>query len=59
MQELTMNEIEQVDGGIVPVIGAGIALASHLGSASLGAHLLSGAGLIVGTYGLMEYLSSK
>ncbi len=59
IQELTMEEVQQVNGGIAPVIGMGIAVASHLGSASLGAHLLSGAGLIVGTYGLMEYLSAR
>ncbi|MCL1142743.1 class IIb bacteriocin, lactobin A/cerein 7B family [Shewanella gaetbuli] len=59
IEELTFDEIEQVNGGIAPVIGAGIALASHLSSATLGGHLLSGAGLIVGTYGLLDWLSSK
>ncbi|WP_163932581.1 class IIb bacteriocin, lactobin A/cerein 7B family [Paraferrimonas sp. SM1919] len=63
MRELNLNEIEEVNGGIVPIIGFGIALASHVGvggaATTLTAHFLSGAGLALATYGLAEFLSDK
>jgi hypothetical protein len=60
MKELNVNKYEEVNGGIIPVIAAGIALASHVGvggaSATVGAHLLTGASLALATYSLAEYL---
>ena len=59
MRELTQNEIEQVNGGVVPVIGFAAALGGHLLSRGLLSWAASSTGLVTGTYGLMEYMSSR
>ncbi|WP_028773937.1 class IIb bacteriocin, lactobin A/cerein 7B family [Shewanella waksmanii] len=60
MQELTKNEIEQVNGGAVPVIAAGLALASHIGvggsATTVLGHVMSGAGLALATWSFAEYM---
>ena len=61
IRELNIDEIEEVNGGFVPVLAFAGALASHVGiggaAASLTGHLLSGFALGAATYSLAEYLS--
>jgi hypothetical protein len=57
MRELSDAEIDEVQGGIAPVIGFGVALASHAsGFSGVAGWALSSIGLIGATYGLAEYL---
>ena len=55
MRELNVNEIEQVSGGIVPVIGAVAAIASHAMARSFASYVVSRVGTITAGYGLAEY----
>ena len=58
MRELSQDEIEQVDGGVLPLIGFGIALGGKLTATSgLASWAFGSAGLIYATYGAAEYLS--
>lgn len=62
-QTLSEEELDQVSGGIVPAIFAGIALASHIGvggtATTLTAHLISGASLAYAVYSAAEYYGSS
>lgn len=58
MQELTKNEIEQVNGGIIPVIGFAAAVASHTMARTMGSWVVSRVGMIAGAYGFTEWLSN-
>lgn len=59
MKVLTQREINEVDGGIAPLIGAAIAVYSHFTASSLTGAVLSRVGLAVAVYGLGEYLSDS
>ena len=58
--QLTDEQIDIVNGGILPVVGFGIALASHVGvggaATTVTGHILSGVGLGIATFGLARYL---
>lgn len=55
MQELTKNEIEQVNGGIIPVVGAVAAVASHAMARTAASWVVSRVGTICAAYGLAEW----
>ena len=57
MRELTQEEIEQVDGGFLPLIGFGLALGGKLTATGLGGWAFGSASLILGTYQAAKYLS--
>ena len=60
MRELTETEIESVYGGVLPLIGFGLALASKaLGSAGVFGWAINSAGLIVASYSLGDYMRSQ
>ena len=59
MQELSVQEMDQVSGAILPLIGFGIALVSKVGGAtSVVAWAASSAGLILATYEAAKYLGN-
>lgn len=55
IRELTANEIEQVDGGILPLIMLGIAIGSKLTAGGLASWAFASVGLIGATYAAAEY----
>ena len=59
IRELSASELDEVNGGILPVIGFGLALASHVGvggaATSVLGHVMSGVALGMATYGLARY----
>jgi lactobin A/cerein 7B family class IIb bacteriocin len=57
MRELTVEEVKQVDGGILPIIAFGVALGGKLTATSLAGWAFGSAGLIIGTYEAAKYLS--
>ena len=60
IRELSPEELDAVHGGVLPVIGFGLSLASHVGvggaATSAVGHVMSGVGLGLATYGLARYL---
>ena len=59
MRELTAKEIDQVNGGILPVVMFGVALGSKFTATSLAGWAFSSAGLIGATYQAAKYLGSN
>ena len=60
MQELTEQEIEEVTGGILPLIGFGLALGGKvIGSAGVGGWALSSASLILAAYSAGVWLGDS
>ena len=59
MRELTDNEIEQVDGAILPLIAFGLAVGSKLIATNLVGWAIGSASLIVATYQAADYLSQQ
>ncbi len=58
--ELTDDEMQQAGGGILPVIGFGLALAGKAsGSAGVVGWAIGSASLIVASYDLAGYLSRR
>ena len=59
MQELNLNEIEQANGGILPVVGFALAVAGKVGGSS-GAigWAVSSASLVLSTFEAAKYLGS-
>ena len=59
IRELSSSEIDEVNGGILPVIGFGLAVASHVGvggaATTVLGHIMSGIGLGMATYGMASY----
>jgi hypothetical protein len=57
--QLTDEELIVVGGGILPVIGFGLSLASHVGvggaATTLTGHVISAVGLGLASYGLASY----
>ncbi len=59
MHELSQQELEQAGGGILPVVGFGLALAGKVaGSSGVATWAVSSAGLILSTYEAAKYLGS-
>ena len=60
MRELTVQEMDQASGGILPLIGFGLALAGKLaGSSGVVTWGISSASLILGTYGAAAWLDDR
>ena len=60
MRELNVNEIEQVNGGIIiPVLSAVAAIASHAMVRTFAVYVISRVGTITAGYGLAEAFGSK
>lgn len=57
MRELNTNEIEQVNGGIVHLLGYAVAVLSSTGARTLGGYLLRRASLGLATWGMVEHFS--
>ena len=56
MRELTTDEIERVNGGVLPLIGFGLALLGKgMGSAGVFGWAVGSASLILSSYSLAEY----
>ena len=59
MQELTVQELDQASGGILPLIGFAIALVSKVGgSTGVVGWAASSAGLVLATYEGAKYLGN-
>ncbi len=59
MRELTYDDMEQASGGILPVIGFGLALAGKLGGGGgVVSWAVSSASLVVASYELAKYLDN-
>lgn len=60
IRELTINEMEDVSGGVLPAIGFGLAVAARVGigvkTTSVVGHVLGGVSLGVSTYAFCQYL---
>ena len=60
MQDLSEQEIEEVSGGILPLIGFGLALAGKvIGSAGVGGWAVGSASLILGSYAAAVWLGDS
>lgn len=56
MRELTEAEVEEVSGGIVPVIAFGASLAAHMsGFGGVAGWAISSVSLIASSYSLAQY----
>lgn len=59
MQELTDQEMDTAAGGILPIIGFGLALASKAaGSTGVATWALGSASLVLSSFSLGQYLGS-
>ncbi len=59
MRELNAQEMEEVSGGILPLIAFGLSLAGHLaGFSGPATWAISSAGLILSSVGLAMWLDS-
>lgn len=59
MRTLTTQEMEQAGGGILPLIGFGLALAGKLsGSAGVAGWAVGSASLVLATYEAANYLGN-
>ena len=59
IRELSYKEIQQVSGGLVPLIGLGLSVASHFMARSVAGSLISRAGYALGVYGAAAYFDDK
>lgn len=59
IREVSLEELDEVAGGVLPAIGAGLALAAHIGigttTTSLAGHLISGASLGLAAFAVASY----
>ncbi|WP_157976749.1 hypothetical protein [Parahaliea mediterranea] len=59
MRSLSADELEQVNGGVLPAVGFALALASHIGvgttTTGLVGHFATGLGLGIATYTMMGH----
>ncbi len=62
MRELTLNEMEEVSGGVLPAIAFGLSVAARVGigvkTTSVVGHVLGGVSLGVSTYSFAQYLGA-
>lgn len=60
MRELTIEETEEVGGGILPVVGFAVAVVGHMmGFSGVAGWAVSSIGLITSTVGLAYYFDHK
>jgi lactobin A/cerein 7B family class IIb bacteriocin len=63
IRELTTGELDEVNGGIIPIIGFAIALGSHIGVGSvttgITGHLMTSFGLGMATFSMASYFHSR
>lgn len=59
MRELTENEIEQVSGGGLPVIGLGLSLIEYATANSLRSYVTSRVGLVVSMIGTASWYGDR
>ena len=59
MRELNVNEIEQVNGGLLPLLGFGLAVVSHAGARTVVGYFLTRASSLLAGYELAKYFSKK
>ena len=60
MQQLTAQEMDQAGGGILPLIGFGLALAGKLGgSAGVVSWAVGSASLVLASFELARYLDDR
>ena len=59
MRELNVNEIKEVNGGVVPLISLGAAIAGHFMARSLGSWVVSRVGTITAVYGTAKYFRKQ
>ena len=56
MRELTADELDEVSGGILPLVGFGLALAGKvMGSTGVAGWAVGSASLVLGSYSMAEY----
>ena len=58
MRELNVNEIEQVNGGIVPIVGFVAAMGGHMMARSMAGYVISRVSTVTAAYGLAEYFKN-
>ena len=60
IRELTINEMEEVSGGVLPAIAFGLALSARVGvgvaTTNVVGHIGGGVGLGLATYSLCQYM---
>ncbi|MFT6413708.1 MAG: lactobin A/cerein 7B family class IIb bacteriocin [Glaciecola sp.] len=56
MQELKFEQVEDVNGGIIPVIAFAGAMAGQFMARTVAQYVVAKVGTITATYGLMEYM---
>ncbi len=60
IRELTVNEVEDVSGGILPIVGFALAVAARVGvgvtTTNVVGHVGAGASLGIATYSFCNYL---
>ena len=63
IRELTVNEIEEVQGGVLPVVDFALAAAARVGVGSVvtnaAGHVAGGVSLGIATYSLANYMGSS
>ncbi|MGB0938644.1 MAG: class IIb bacteriocin, lactobin A/cerein 7B family [Colwellia sp.] len=59
MRELNENEIKEVNGGAIPLIGLAASAAGHFMARSFGSWAVSRIGTITAVYGAAEYFSAQ
>lgn len=59
MRELTDSEIEQVSGGVLPLIGLGLSLVEYVAANSVRSYITSRVGLVVSMIGTAMWASDE
>ena len=59
IRELSSEEIQQVNGGVLPLVGLALSAAGHFMARSLAGSLISRASLAVGVAGGAAYFKDK
>ncbi len=59
IRELTMGEMQQVNGGILPIIGAVASFAGHMGVRSVGKYIVTRTWTVASVYGVAEFLDNE
>lgn len=59
MRELNREEVDQVNGGVAPLIGAAVALYSHFTATTFTGAMVARVGVAVAVYSVGEYLSDS
>ena len=59
MRKLNVNEIQEVQGGLLPFLAAAYSLATGTAVRSLGGYILNRAATVYSVYGAAEYCGQK